>query len=383
MTLVCATSHMGVPVVFGDMLLSTNSETHRPIPTNDHLDAVDFRSKEYKVFGITQKCFIVRNNFALALADDVMSAYATIRVLQESLSAEPTISEIKIILERDFELEGSASFVLVGAVVEKGSSICMKWDGITGELSTDNMFVEGSGADTFQKRFVEYDASLMFRLRNPDFSEQVPRLESVRAWCFEAIGQFLAEEIMYGESLKEHFGGGYDALFYDETSFVRPSTITQFYQRYILGARGKNISIETTACTFLATSFWQSYQDGWTAERIDLDPEHLKVLGTKIRMNIESRRMAKVNSSRGLELKNTSSKNLQFALFHRSVSAGDTVFAAHSTCYKLPNTDVSIKRTSQYVQLKLSKEFHLRGFSEALRIMEHPQMKKEILAKIF
>ena len=317
MTLVCATHHRSVPVLLGDVLLSGNRPDHAEVATVDNVERLSFDA--------------------------------------------PSLGELQLAFKKYEEIDPGSPVELVGSLVfDDANYTIFHWDGglKSGNFETGSSFVSGSGSETFKTRITAPEYNAESDNHTPD--------TGAASWALLHICAMLGEEILWDANLPDYFGGGFDVVFFDGSTFRRVASIVQIFLGLNVVSLGRPAEVAPSGAQLVTryewkiqcTMFCQSFQNGrLILERVDLKENPLIYSTTKSWADIKYIRRAQAPVFDGLDCSERTPSEPNFALIHRRIYAGTTGFAIGSSVYKLPNVDVTISRYKRSIRLRYSRKF--------------------------
>ncbi len=225
MTIIAGLSFSGYPVIISDLLITTsniNQETRGVIPTLTESESHNVDSK-FSIYGMIKKIEIINENFVISWAGDVLKAIAIIGVLKKKF--EKSIpSDEEILQEIAFSKNVSFIWCVIRDEWPKLSSYNtkIKKDGIK---PFDELIYSGTGSEAIE------EAIDIFKNKNSVESIEDIVVDSVCS-CLFLFSHLMNHELIYkknSNTLKDHFGGGYDVVCFYDGKFQRINDITYLY----------------------------------------------------------------------------------------------------------------------------------------------------------
>lgn len=369
MTLVCATHHGNVPILLSDVLLSSKGRaSHAEVATYDDLGQLQYTDPSYKISGTACKLVIMRPRLAVGWVGSQVEAYSLIRFVHDRIEERPSLDRLRSLLIEYFQA-GAGNVILVGSLVWQESATFFRWDSANGQFLTGPFFAEGSGARSFHASFApERDPKI---LTTSGFDEPVL---AAAGWGIRQIARLLAGEILNGENLAEHFGGGFDLVIFDGNSFCRVAALTQIFMK----ANLVSLSPLKVGFKFLASSIWQSVENSLIVERVDV------ALTGKMTPRIITARILKNKRSeatffRAAEYGKGNPEEPKFLAVHCQLRVADGSFGLYSSTYGIPNTEIRVERSSTKLRLRFSEDFYaeiVKGIDKIL--LQYPEVRATV-----
>lgn len=203
-----------LPILFADYLttLSGVSRNHVPLPTFADLKSLIQPSSKMSIYYLRRKTFLIPHSLVVAGSGSVDGIASILSCLDAAFSeGGATSTTLKSLLAKCL-LEHNVHCTLVGWVLDSnGKPIAFRWRSSRPEdfESGKAEYVEGSGARQFldlrviDKRPIRRDAALA---------------GAVEVALHTAI-TLHANELKFGSTLQDGFGGGYDIYVYLEREF--------------------------------------------------------------------------------------------------------------------------------------------------------------------
>lgn len=270
MTLI-ARAHFGaLPIYWGDMLLSSERDSGRPvrIPAADDINALLPSKRSRWVSGMTQKLNIIGDRLIVSWAGDLTQARAIIRDFshlgnKNKLSLEDIFRTLGSIPERDRN-----DMVLLGSLctpeIEHNRVRIDNFSyGIDKEiLGGRDVYISGTGKRVFQSTF-EQSLKNFGTLNHPK--------EGVLPFAVfgqVVAAQFIGTEMMTGQNIIEWFGGGFEVATCDNGKFIKiGNVLNTFWER--------NISNRDEIVDLMFTFIKYDYHDDALAiQKYELDVEN-------------------------------------------------------------------------------------------------------------
>ena len=364
MTLIVATHRNGVPVLLGDVLLSAPRPSHSNVVTFDAVERLNFRHPDHKIAGVHVKLVIVKPTLAVGWTGSLLYARDVISHLVGTLPDEPALTDLETAFHHYHAIEPKADVTLLGALVYGDKFNMFRWDGPTRQFSTGQHFVEGSGAAPFDRQNPE-------DLRPPERTPIVGTLSSAVGWGMSRIGHLLGGEILAGLNLVDHFGGGFEVVFFDGfdgKTFRRPASLIQIFLRTaILSVGERPEDPSELAIEVGQTSFWQSFENGLKMERIDLDAAPWST--QEMSLPIKSIQTQRASLFSGLDCGEPHPSAPSFVIIHTQILSEDRRLGFGSTVYQLPTDEIQAVHDDTSVHLKFSNQFFLGQCQSACDLM--------------
>lgn len=229
MTLIACTINKGNPFLIGDILISSPRSEGIELPTNS-FDVTKYLDENTdKPTELAQKIYIVNNNLCIGVAGDYNECYQFLTVLTHFFSKKKTydIKEENIIkffqiynLDKNFK---ESSFFLLLMEQSDTSNLTVRqftyqqedWRMITSPIFND-VWASGTGADEFLSQITQV-GDLKHNFDNPDLAQLTN---------FLFIAKLLAIEKVTGLTIKEHWGAGFETIYYNGKSFQKFNEFT-------------------------------------------------------------------------------------------------------------------------------------------------------------
>lgn len=259
MTLICGTIHEGIPLLIGDVLLSSRYEsTHAPVATFERTESIEFFDRTRHITGFHSKLIILRRNLAIAWAGNRMNAENVFQFLDNALPENPCVADLQSRLT-DFSARNPAHVVeLIVALVDARPEV-IRWNGQTGAIEMGSFFASGSGAAIFEDRI---ESLLSSNVGSAEGNQAV-------AWALEKVGLFVGSEMKRGENLPHFFGGGFEVISYDKSGFFRVDKIATV----LCDVSISRVSPLKFIYTFPNKMLLQRIDQGLCIESLELIPE--------------------------------------------------------------------------------------------------------------
>jgi hypothetical protein len=239
MTLVAAARIRGVPVVFGDILISqreSNPGPSRPLPTR--ADAGDFLRAPYSIAGVRRKVVILSNHLAVAWAGSLLGAKQLIGELRGFVRNTPNLDRDHLFafLDQDGYPDWGRGVrcELVGWLVDDRGPVAFHWKSDGDVYAGGEEYVVGTGADDFKG-----NARPDFFYTSPDLTpdEQVARI--ALGLASNAIGR----EMFSGETLHDLYGGAMEVALFGEGRFAPLTDIAFLFWHVETDPEGRDLRV--------------------------------------------------------------------------------------------------------------------------------------------
>lgn len=224
MTLIASTFSQEMPFIIGDLLFSSkegkpNFITPTQLPAPERTQGYN---PEYLPYELWQKIYILRDNLALSMAGDYYEMKVFLRELKLRIAAYDVLT--KEIIENfliDFDLKKNFSesvmmILLMTDVNEETRYVNRftsgKWDQQDDE-HFGRIWASGSGAESF---LLQFSAPVTFTADSPRGSAS----HAVTA-NMGLLAKWLAIEKSSGITLRDHWGAGFEMIFFDGVRFAK------------------------------------------------------------------------------------------------------------------------------------------------------------------
>lgn len=240
MTVIASYNFSNCGIVIGDVLISARNRERKSsksitLPSLVE-DPSDSRNEEYKVVGVDRKVYIVSDYCAIAWAGSKLYAHDFIeKIIKLPNSDAITLNAIEEIFERSEESEQyKLHLSIVGAL----------YDTDTDKLSTfgfgashhdskffGSVFSAGSGQEVIK----EY-TNIIDKQELPSFQDD-EIAQNATGYTLKHIAHLLGTEFRQGsnaESIKDSFGGGYEAAIFYDGKFHKIKADYMFYDLHYI-----------------------------------------------------------------------------------------------------------------------------------------------------
>jgi hypothetical protein len=238
MTLIATTLNKGVPILLGDLLITSKTPLKAiTLPTNNdpnnqsYLKA--FKDKIFTPIGLYQKLYIIKQNLCVALAGDVneMKAFLKEMNLRFSYFEEYEIDENKIIgFMKDIDVDKNfknCAFVIMILQPRNDQETSLKrifypkhlWQHVKSNLF-DTVSACGSGSADFIKYIKKKDI---------DPYKTDTEIGTINSGIMPNIGliaELLAVERITFKTLLQSWGGGFETILCNGATFMKYPDIT-------------------------------------------------------------------------------------------------------------------------------------------------------------
>lgn len=211
MTLVTATKIRDVPVVLGDILISSQHDTGHPVPLPTRRDAGNLLPPGYSIASVRRKVTVLHDRLAVAWAGRQIGAQRVIKDLRRWLQeTDLDRDHLFVFLDGYGDLGSGARCELVGWIVDDAGPIAFHWN-MTDVWAGHDEYITGSGKEDFAKlvggRRIFYGS--------PDLT---PDAQVVHI-CLTLAGYGIGREVLSGDSLSHGYGGGMEVALFTEGRF--------------------------------------------------------------------------------------------------------------------------------------------------------------------
>jgi len=343
------------PLLFGDILLSAKTPDHKQIATVDELKGIPFTNPEYKVAGVRNKLILIRPTLGVGWTGGLLDALMVARELDDALTGRPSIRELQGALTKYYRATPPRlrDVRLVGVLISNGVSTIFRWNGETDEFSTGSFFVDGSGTDGLHEQIGKTLSAGTLNL-DADLVGQRSHDDSVRL-VLGRVGFFLGEEILLRRNLPDHFGGGFDIVFFDGHQLRRVASFCLLpVDATLIKHSTRNIEYDLQ---FRATSFWQSWHNGLVTSRIDFESQAGTFSREEVCLKIKSRSSATAQAF-PVDQGEHEPERPRYIGFYQRLLAADAAVASQCIIYRTPSEDVAISEKDNLVRIRLSQNFH-------------------------
>jgi hypothetical protein len=218
MTAIAGYIRSGVPVLIGDLLLTSPiaPEAGVSIPTLGNVD--DFFGGHYSITGLWQKVAVVNDQCAVAWAGSWVNARSVLSDFKEALTrGELTTDEVPLFFRSHPD---AADVSIIGFACDEKGTLQFKHNCAAIQRSDGTpAYVAGSGASILEDIRRQTDAS---------FGNALNPHDSAYASALAVAGVLLNDELGLGAAaptLRNFFGGGYEVACYSGGKFVKPGGI--------------------------------------------------------------------------------------------------------------------------------------------------------------
>lgn len=217
MTVVAAFAVHGVPVLFGDLLLTSNAgpESQSHLPTNPTVSASMPSDIGARVVGARKKVHLIGNKLAVAWSGSFMAASSVLAELNAKFSSmNSDVSELEAELSQiTMYSDGIFAVNLIGWVIDPHPR-CFRWNSMwPAELFFEDAHFDGSGARMFLDTLSPVG----------QLSGMGPGVESAEEAATLTLlakaSKLMDNEIWSGETIRNRFGYCYEIAFYDGSKF--------------------------------------------------------------------------------------------------------------------------------------------------------------------
>jgi hypothetical protein len=230
MTLVVATSINGVPVILGDILISSQHDPGRLIALPTRSDAGNLLPPGYSVATVRRKVVILHDRLAVAWAGRQIGAQRVIRDLRRWLQ-ETDLDRDRLFafLDGYEDLGSGARCELVGWIVDGRGPTAFYWN-MPDVWAGHEEYITGSGKEDFT-------AHVKGARENFYTSQDLSPTARVVHICLALAGFGIGREVLSGDSLAHLYGGGMEVALFTEGRFSMLTDITFLFWRVEFDAR--------------------------------------------------------------------------------------------------------------------------------------------------
>jgi hypothetical protein len=226
MTLISLTANFGYPIIMGDILTSSeDTDTELAIPTFlqgvNHLLPAEQKLLPYK---LRQKIYIIQEQLAVALAGSEYEMKFFLEELKNNFKyCELTLANLEAFLAAfDYEqVQQSAAIMLFAEKTAAGILLHERRIGTWREGPSplhEHVFACGSGSEQFMK-----EAGVAMHTNgvgDPD------PLSQAISFNYILLAKLLVQERTTLETIKKHWGAGFEMIYYDGTKFIKMDDVT-------------------------------------------------------------------------------------------------------------------------------------------------------------
>ena len=188
MTVIAAFKISDTPVLIGDILLSRSGkeESHIEIPTS----------------------------LAIGWTGQTFAAKALIKEIRARFEQPLFNSDVFFSFLKNNEIiDQTVELTIIGWVINKGEPVSFYWSAKDLKVvKTKDTYIEGSGAVKFKEQ-----------LKNTEKVTEPATIRSTESACLRAlsiVGSLLTEEVLFGNSIQDLYGGGYQIIVFDQGEFT-------------------------------------------------------------------------------------------------------------------------------------------------------------------
>jgi hypothetical protein len=214
MTLVAAWMESGIPILAGDVLITSevgNPVHRKPVPTRDDLIEILPRSKGIAIDELLRKVYVISPSLCVGFCGSPFSAADVISALSGSLTGSSCSLEQMRDLLTSVTDHSSPPCTIIGWLKQSDQFHCFRWTSSRYDLfETAQWFAIGSGRSHFEKM-----------MRTRQFLASHRPIESAIA----SISDLLKDEVLYATSLPHRFGGAYNIVAYEGGGFEAVSSV--------------------------------------------------------------------------------------------------------------------------------------------------------------
>lgn len=225
MTLISLTANFGYPIILGDILTSSEeTDTELAIPT--FLQGVNHRlpaGQKLLPFKLRQKIYIIKEQLAVALAGSEYEMKFFLEELKNNFKyRELTLTNLEAFLS-DFDYEQvqqSAAIMLFAEQTAAGILLHERHIGAWREGPSplyQHVFACGSGSEQFMN-----EAGVAMHTHG----EGGTGLNQAISFNYILLAKLLVQERTTLETIKKHWGAGFEMIYYDGTKFTKMDDVT-------------------------------------------------------------------------------------------------------------------------------------------------------------
>lgn len=224
MTLIASTLNYKRPFILGDLLISSPEVTKSiQLPTNT-IDVTEYlHTNSSFATDLYQKIYIINSNVAIALAGRVTDMTKFLKEFKTRCSYYEPIDEAgirKFIDDYDFQNDFKESAFFILLMRKEGESISVNqfwfpknvWKSVNSEI-----FEEVYACGTGKEDFLHYTSE---QLTFEASSEKGDILRAIAA-NLGFIAKLLAVERVSLQTIKKNWGGGFETICFDGSSFIK------------------------------------------------------------------------------------------------------------------------------------------------------------------
>lgn len=240
MTMIACTMNEAAPVVIGDLLISDSIKPDQFIIPTLSEDVLQYLSTDSKLHPLKlfQKIYILKFNVCIAFAGKIFYIKRFLEDISIFCQANDVIDTIKMnsFLEQHQNSESWKHFSFVILVVDKevdhlgvGRFMHGDWMRVESEIFGE-VFAAGSGSLDFLKETKE-----KVNLRTSYLPEDISYALQVNIIL---LCKLLASERLTLESVKKHWGAGFEMIYFDKDHFTKLDSITYVINQGIFNDKG-------------------------------------------------------------------------------------------------------------------------------------------------
>lgn len=228
MTMIAYTSNFSAPIVLGDILISSANKPndfHIPVFQEDVFEYLT-EPTDYHPIMLSQKIYLIKPNVCVAFAGEV---YYIRRFLEDfkifcNVATDVTSEVIKTFMESHLEDEDWKHFSFLILVCEKkedhihvGRFIHGSW--LQGRSDVYGDFLaSGSGSGDFAEELIKESKMLSgYDKKSYSYALQVNTI---------LLSRLLATERLNLDTIRKHWGAGFEMVYFDKGVFTKLSDIT-------------------------------------------------------------------------------------------------------------------------------------------------------------
>jgi hypothetical protein len=223
MTLIAAARLQGIPVLFGDLLLTAPAKVGMDSfhPVQPDAAARLPKNSGMRIAGAARKAILINDHLALGWTGSAFAAGSVLKSFKQSFgNKQPTFDGIKSFLRgQDAYKKESLSFHLIGWVFEREHR-CFLWNSQwPDELFEADEHFDGTGEKLFKSLLTGLTARTVGSgFRDP--TELVPYVAATK------MGRCIAEDIVSGKLTTNYFGYGFEAIYWDGVRYRYVDEVT-------------------------------------------------------------------------------------------------------------------------------------------------------------
>lgn len=216
MTIVAAFRAQGIPVLIGDMLITSLADNKESnfLPTQPYFSKSLPHETGRRVCGARKKVHLINDKLVIGWAGSLHAASRVLAKLNNLFASEKATRETleKALTSINDYTEEIWNVHVIGWIFD-GEPHCFRWNsGYPSEVFFHHSHFEGSGENTFLETFTAH--TNLYAGPGVDSPELVAQMG-----CLAMISKLIDKEIWTGVTLKESFGYCYEVIYLDGDEF--------------------------------------------------------------------------------------------------------------------------------------------------------------------